>query len=140
MHRGATVVRTARLAAVAAENPAVKVDAGGGLSFDGVAGDAAGGRYHPFVLQNRPRGTGLDAGATRTAPDPLHRLVVVVKLLIDNQFAKMHETAVAGRNEERLPTYPPETRLDGPPLLGHGGRIDKAASRKGWASAFERTE
>lgn len=62
VHRCTTVVGTARLAAIATEDPAVERDRLRCGSFDGVAGDAATGVDHAFPLKDGPRGAVCYAG------------------------------------------------------------------------------
>ena len=61
------VVRTAGLARIASENPAVEVDRLPLLRLDGVAGDALSRIDHPFAVEDRTARARLYASSARSA-------------------------------------------------------------------------
>ena len=118
------VVGTAALALVAPEDPAVQLRLAGRLALDGAAGNAT-----PRVDHARsPDGTrraAVDAVAAGTAAGSLQRSVVAVGLVAQQQFAQQHIAAQPRRHQQRLPSDPSQTRLDGQLFLGQGRRIDE---------------
>lgn len=140
MHRSVSVVGTATLARITAENPTMKVDLTIGLPLDGVAGDTTAGINHAFALQNGPRWTMVDAGSAGATAGFRKGLIVAVTGCVEDQFAEMDKRAVLRRNEERLAANPTQSRLDGPSLFGHRRRVDKGASGQGWTLLLQHVE
>ena len=131
VHRRIAVVGAAALAAVAAEDPAVEVDARGGFALDGVAGDAAAGIDHAGC-DDGSRGAALDAVAAAAAARPLEGFVVAVGLVRKDQLAQYDEAAQARRHEQRLTADPAQPGLHGELLFEQRRRIDeRPASQPG---------